>query len=279
MLEEPDAHKFAEPVYCGLIRTKASGQDEFFIPVADVEVRKIAQAQLQAQMQIQVRVHVHVLIYASLQSWCATDKKLKKASLQQKIQGYLQVSLFFSLSLVIFFFFFVHLVLRITQSQHVFFPGSRLLYMKGREIENDLLTFERQDPEVIRPLPMPVPVPVPELEPTAPIPVSMVTSTCIGIRIPASTVAECVQRTTRFAFAVVYSAPNDKTAVDMFSHGTHANSHLPLALPPAFPSDPGAETGSPEFEEFLAILGEKVRLKGFDKFRGGLDVVGAYQCV
>ncbi|KAK0158596.1 hypothetical protein PV328_009575 [Microctonus aethiopoides] len=31
--------------------------------------------------------------------------------------------------------------------------------------------------------------------------------------------------------------------------------------------------GSPLFEEFLQILGDKVRLKGFDKYKGGLDTV------
>ena len=31
--------------------------------------------------------------------------------------------------------------------------------------------------------------------------------------------------------------------------------------------------GSPLFEEFLQILGEKVRLKGFDRYKGGLDTV------
>lgn len=30
---------------------------------------------------------------------------------------------------------------------------------------------------------------------------------------------------------------------------------------------------SPLFEEFLQILGEKIRLKGFDKYKGGLDTV------
>lgn len=29
---------------------------------------------------------------------------------------------------------------------------------------------------------------------------------------------------------------------------------------------------SPAFEEFLEFLGEKVRLKGWDKYNGGLDV-------
>ena len=30
--------------------------------------------------------------------------------------------------------------------------------------------------------------------------------------------------------------------------------------------------GSPAFEEFLQLMGRKVKLKGFDDFRGGLDV-------
>lgn len=31
-------------------------------------------------------------------------------------------------------------------------------------------------------------------------------------------------------------------------------------------------TSSPNFEEFLQFLGEKIRLKGWDKYRGGLDI-------
>ncbi|KAL7301678.1 hypothetical protein TKK_0005680 [Trichogramma kaykai] len=34
------------------------------------------------------------------------------------------------------------------------------------------------------------------------------------------------------------------------------------------------ETGSPAFERFLEVLGQKIRLKGWDKYRGGLDVKG-----
>jgi hypothetical protein len=34
------------------------------------------------------------------------------------------------------------------------------------------------------------------------------------------------------------------------------------------------ERGSKEFERFLTILGNKIRLKGWDKYRGGLDVKG-----
>ncbi|VIO98373.1 Rap/ran-GAP family protein [Brugia malayi] len=34
------------------------------------------------------------------------------------------------------------------------------------------------------------------------------------------------------------------------------------------------ESGSPAFEEFLDFLGQRVRLKGFDQYKGGLDVRG-----
>lgn len=30
---------------------------------------------------------------------------------------------------------------------------------------------------------------------------------------------------------------------------------------------------SPLFDEFLQVLGDKVRLRGFDKYKGGLDTV------
>ena len=32
-----------------------------------------------------------------------------------------------------------------------------------------------------------------------------------------------------------------------------------------------SDAGSPAFDEFLETIGEKVALKGFDSFRGGLD--------
>lgn len=34
------------------------------------------------------------------------------------------------------------------------------------------------------------------------------------------------------------------------------------------------EDGSEKFDEFLGVLGEKIRLKGWERFRGGLDVKG-----
>lgn len=36
------------------------------------------------------------------------------------------------------------------------------------------------------------------------------------------------------------------------------------------------EYGSGAFDEFLAVLGEKIRLKGWERFRGGLDVKGEW---
>jgi len=35
-----------------------------------------------------------------------------------------------------------------------------------------------------------------------------------------------------------------------------------------------SETGSEEYENFLALLGDKISLKGWDRYRGGLDVKG-----
>jgi len=33
-----------------------------------------------------------------------------------------------------------------------------------------------------------------------------------------------------------------------------------------------AEFASPEFDEFLDLIGSRVQLKGFERYRGGLDV-------
>lgn len=36
------------------------------------------------------------------------------------------------------------------------------------------------------------------------------------------------------------------------------------------------EMGSDSFDEFLAVIGEKIRLGGWERYRGGLDVKGNY---
>ncbi|XP_012254157.2 GTPase-activating Rap/Ran-GAP domain-like protein 3 isoform X2 [Athalia rosae] len=55
-----------------------------------------------------------------------------------------------------------------------------------------------------------------------------------------------------FKFGVVYAKEGQTTDDEMLSN----------------------EKGSPEFHRFLEILGERIRLKGWDKYRGGLDVKG-----
>ncbi|XP_039303829.1 GTPase-activating Rap/Ran-GAP domain-like protein 3 [Solenopsis invicta] len=55
-----------------------------------------------------------------------------------------------------------------------------------------------------------------------------------------------------FKFGVIYAKEGQTTDDEMLSN----------------------ESGSPGFESFLEILGERIRLKGWDKYRGGLDVKG-----
>nr|XP_018899482.1 PREDICTED: GTPase-activating Rap/Ran-GAP domain-like protein 3 isoform X4 [Bemisia tabaci] len=55
-----------------------------------------------------------------------------------------------------------------------------------------------------------------------------------------------------FKFGVLYTKPGQPTDDEMFSN----------------------EEGSEEFDNFIDLLGEKIRLKGWDKYRGGLDVKG-----
>ncbi|XP_011703060.1 PREDICTED: GTPase-activating Rap/Ran-GAP domain-like protein 3 isoform X1 [Wasmannia auropunctata] len=55
-----------------------------------------------------------------------------------------------------------------------------------------------------------------------------------------------------FKFGVIYAREGQTTDDEMLSN----------------------ERGSPGFESFLEILGERIRLKGWDKYRGGLDVKG-----
>ncbi|XP_049532559.1 GTPase-activating Rap/Ran-GAP domain-like protein 3 isoform X1 [Anopheles darlingi] len=55
-----------------------------------------------------------------------------------------------------------------------------------------------------------------------------------------------------FKFGVVYMKAGQKMDDEMLSN----------------------ETGSPEFDDFLALLGERIRLKEWERYRGGLDVKG-----
>ncbi|KAJ9592123.1 hypothetical protein L9F63_001351, partial [Diploptera punctata] len=55
-----------------------------------------------------------------------------------------------------------------------------------------------------------------------------------------------------FKFGILYTRPGQTSDDEMFSN----------------------EAGSPEFDRFISLLGDKIRLKGWDKYRGGLDVKG-----
>ncbi|XP_025208054.1 GTPase-activating Rap/Ran-GAP domain-like protein 3 isoform X1 [Melanaphis sacchari] len=55
-----------------------------------------------------------------------------------------------------------------------------------------------------------------------------------------------------FKFGVLYTKPSQLTDDEMLSN----------------------ENGSEEFNQFISLLGNRVRLKGWDKYRGGLDVKG-----
>ena len=60
------------------------------------------------------------------------------------------------------------------------------------------------------------------------------------------------ERVPCFAFAVVYAQEGDKTAIDMMNH----------------------EHASPGFESFIDWLGDRIELRGWSGFKGGLDVRG-----
>ena len=58
--------------------------------------------------------------------------------------------------------------------------------------------------------------------------------------------------THRHKIGVVYCRPGQSTEEDMYSN----------------------EEGGPAFDEFLDLIGQRVPLKGFDKYTGGLDTKG-----
>lgn len=58
---------------------------------------------------------------------------------------------------------------------------------------------------------------------------------------------------TKYKIGILYAKDGQTTDDEMFSNG-------------------GFDTPSSEYNEFLAWIGTKVQLKGFEHFRGGLDV-------
>lgn len=104
-----------------------------------------------------------------------------------------------------------------------------------------------------------------------------------------------------FKFGVVYMKAGQKCDDEMLSNGNLLHTRVTTihkqSMPPATAaSQPGMERhayrkrnsssfatrsvnfstehGSEEFEEFLQLLGQRIKLRGWERFRGGLDVKG-----
>jgi hypothetical protein len=56
-------------------------------------------------------------------------------------------------------------------------------------------------------------------------------------------------------------------------HHTYSNKSFLLAL------DTVTEDGSPEFNRFIDLLGDTIQLKGWDKYKAGLDIKGMYTAI
>jgi len=82
---------------------------------------------------------------------------------------------------------------------------------------------------------------------------------------------------TEFKFGVLYSKDGQTTEDDMFGNGKSTPFNFPffssLALTLLF--SPTVET-SKEYEDFLSLLGEKVKLQGWERYAAGLDIESAF---
>lgn len=83
-----------------------------------------------------------------------------------------------------------------------------------------------------------------------------------------------------FKFGVLYAKAGQGSDDEMFSNGNSPFKIFPFSKNSRLKNCYELfkkERGSKEFERFLTILGNKIRLKGWDKYRGGLDVKGKNQ--
>ncbi len=74
-----------------------------------------------------------------------------------------------------------------------------------------------------------------------------------------------------YRMGVVYCAEGQTDEMDMFSNGTWTSLDVPIW---SHSYSFFAETGSDAFNSFLDFLGERVKLKGYKGYNGGLDVHG-----
>jgi hypothetical protein len=74
--------------------------------------------------------------------------------------------------------------------------------------------------------------------------------------------------TKTFKFGILYCAPNQTSEDQMYNNGESIASKIVSGL---LIKSSLLEHGSPALDEFLDLLGERVRMLGFEHFRGGLD--------
>ena len=91
-------------------------------------------------------------------------------------------------------------------------------------------------------------------------------------------------RIQEYKFGILYCKENQTDENDMFANSNNFPFPSPLLPSPKlnvlllFPiSLPPPLTGeeSPEYKKFLEFIGNRIKLKGWKKFRGGLDVNGS----
>lgn len=71
----------------------------------------------------------------------------------------------------------------------------------------------------------------------------------------------------RYKFGILYVKEGQKDENEMFSNG-RSNQKFWLTV---------VVDTSPEYEEFLDFIGQRITLQGWDKYRGGLDVKSTFR--
>jgi hypothetical protein len=84
-----------------------------------------------------------------------------------------------------------------------------------------------------------------------------------------------------YKFGILYCKEGQSTEEEIFGNGTRfapplSSSYFP-SRPFAHYANSTAEHGSPDFEEFLNCMGEKISLKGWTQYSGGLNVDGNFK--
>jgi len=82
---------------------------------------------------------------------------------------------------------------------------------------------------------------------------------------------------TEFKFGVLYSKDGQTTEDDMFGNGKIQLITFPFLFSCVDTlSHPSTVETSKEYEDFLSLLGEKVKLQGWERYAAGLDIESAF---